>query len=72
MMINELNHHVKNTLATGNRFSGRLAKWSDPKVIRESIDSACSFSRSDDLSTRENREGVGLLDLVNEAIEPSW
>jgi two-component sensor histidine kinase len=48
-----------------------LRKASDPKVIRESIESRLfALSRSHDLLTRENWDGAGLLDLVNEAMEP--
>ena len=72
MMINELNHRVKNTLATVQSIVWQaLRSDSDPKVIRESIESRLfALSRSHDLLTRENWEGAGLLDLVNEAMEP--
>ena len=72
MMINELNHRVKNTLATVQSIVWQaLRSGSDPKVIRESIESRLfALSRSHDLLTRENWEAAGLLDLVNEAMEP--
>ena len=72
MMIDELNHRVKNTLATVQSIVWQaLRKASDPKVIRESIESRLfALSRSHDLLTRENWEGAGLLDLVNDAMEP--
>ena len=72
MMIDELNHRVKNTLATVQSIVWQaLRKASDPEVIRESIESRLfALSRSHDLLTRENWEGAGLLDLVNEAMEP--
>jgi two-component sensor histidine kinase len=72
MMIDELNHRVKNTLATVQAIVWQaLRRGSDPKVIRESIESRLfALSRSHDLLTRENWEGAGLLDLVNEAVEP--
>jgi PAS domain S-box-containing protein len=72
MMINELNHRVKNTLATVQSIVWQaLRSGSDPKGIRESIESRLfALSRSHDLLTRENWEGAGLLDLVNEAMEP--
>lgn len=72
MMINELNHRVKNTLSTVQSIVWQgLRKASDPKVIRESIESRLfALSRSHDLLTRENWDGAGLLDLVNEAMEP--
>jgi PAS domain S-box-containing protein len=72
MMINELNHRVKNTLSTVQSIVWQaLRKGSDPKMIRESIESRLfAFSRSHDLLTRENWDGAGLLDLVNETMEP--
>jgi PAS domain S-box-containing protein len=72
MMINELNHRVKNTLATVQSIVWQaLRKTSDPKAIRESIESRLfALSRSHDLLTRENWEGAGLLDLVKEAMQP--
>ena len=73
MMIDELNHRVKNTLATVQSIVWQaLRRGSDPKVIRESIESRLfALSRSHDLLTRENWEGAGLLDLVNETMEPT-
>jgi two-component sensor histidine kinase len=72
MMINELNHRVKNTLATVQSIVRQaLQSTSDPKVIRESIESRLfALSRSHDLLTRENWESAGLLDLINEVLEP--
>ena len=72
MMINELNHRVKNTLATVQSIVRQaLQNSSDPIVIRESIESRLfALSRSHDLLTRENWEGAGLLDLIHEVLEP--
>ena len=72
MLIDELNHRVKNTLATVQSIAWQaLRKASDPQVIRESIESRLfALSRSHDLLTRENWKGAGLLDLVNAALEP--
>jgi PAS domain S-box-containing protein len=72
MMIDELNHRVKNTLATVQSIVWQaLRKASDPEAIRESIESRLfALSRSHDLLTRENWEGAGLLDLVKEAMAP--
>src|SRR6202045_1799245 len=72
MMINELNHRVKNTLATVQSIVWQaLRSGSDPKVIRESIESRLfALSRSHDLLSRENWEGAGLLDIVHDALEP--
>jgi two-component sensor histidine kinase len=72
MLIDELNHRVKNTLATVQSIAWQaLRNASDPEVIRESVESRLfALSRSHDLLTRENWKGAGLLDLVNAALEP--
>ena len=72
MMIDELNHRVKNTLSTVQSIVWQaLRKDSDPKTIREAIESRLfALSRSHDLLSRENWKGAGLQDLVKEAMEP--
>lgn len=72
MLIDELNHRVKNTLATVQSIvSQALQKDPDPKVAQEAIESRLfSLSRSHDLLSRENWKGAGLRDLVEAALEP--
>ncbi len=72
MLIDELNHRVKNTLATVQSIVWQaLRNTSDPEAIRESIEARLfALSRSHDLLTRENWEGAGLLDLIKAALEP--
>ena len=72
MLIDELNHRVKNTLTTVQSIvSQALRNASDPAVIRESIESRLfALARSHDLLTRENWESAGLLDVVKAALEP--
>jgi PAS domain S-box-containing protein len=72
MLIDELNHRVKNTLATVQSIVWQaLRKSAPPEVIRESIESRLiALSRSHDLLTREKWEGVGLRELVNGALKP--
>jgi PAS domain S-box-containing protein len=72
MLIGELNHRVKNTLATVQSIAWQaLRKSSDPEVIREAIESRLlALSRSHDLLTRENWRGAWLRDVVDEALEP--
>jgi PAS domain S-box-containing protein len=72
MMINELNHRVKNTLATVQSIVWQaLRRDSDPKTIRDAIESRLfALSRSHDLLTREHWESARLLDLVKAAMEP--
>jgi PAS domain S-box-containing protein len=72
MLIDELNHRVKNTLSTVQSIVWQaLRTTSDPKAIRESIESRLvALSRSHDLLTRENWKSAGLLDVINDALEP--
>jgi PAS domain S-box-containing protein len=72
MLIDELNHRVKNTLATVQSIVWQASRTnSDPKVIREAIESRLfALSRSHDLLTRENWESAGLADVLNDALEP--
>jgi PAS domain S-box-containing protein len=72
MLIDELNHRVKNTLSTVQSIVWQaLRTTSDPKAIRESIESRLvALSRSHDLLTRENWKSAGLFDVINDALEP--
>jgi PAS domain S-box-containing protein len=72
MLIDELNHRVKNTLATVQSIVTQAVRnSSDPEVVRESIDTRlAALSRSHDLLGREKWEGAGLLDLIREALAP--
>ncbi|MEY9879006.1 HWE histidine kinase domain-containing protein [Bradyrhizobium sp. USDA 329] len=72
MLIDELNHRVKNTLSTVQSIVWQtLRATTDPKEIRQSIESRLfALSRSHDLLTRERWEGAGLLDIAHDALEP--
>lgn len=72
MLIEELNHRVKNTLSTVQSIVWQAMRTSsDPKVIRESIESRLlALSRSHDLLTLENWDSAGLFDVVKDALEP--
>jgi PAS domain S-box-containing protein len=72
MLIDELNHRVKNTLSTVQSIVWQTLRTpSDPIVMRESIESRLfALSRSHDLLTREKWESAGLLDIVHDALEP--
>jgi two-component sensor histidine kinase len=71
-LIEELNHRVKNTLSTVQSIVWQAFRnSSDAEVIREGIeDRLFALSRSHDLLARENWESAGLVDVVNEALEP--
>lgn len=72
MLIDELNHRVKNTLSTVQAIARLALRASDdPNVIRESIESRIlALSRSHDLLTLHKWEGAGLHDLIDAILEP--
>ena len=72
MLIDELNHRVKNTLSTVQSIVVQALRTpADPETIRESIESRLlALSRSHDLLTSDHWEGAGLHDLVENALEP--
>jgi PAS domain S-box-containing protein len=72
MLIDELNHRVKNTLSTVQSIVWQtLRTTTDPKAIRQSIESRLfALSRSHDLLTREKWESAGLFDIAHDALEP--
>ena len=72
MLIDELNHRVKNTLATVNSIvSQALRSSTDIAAVRGSIEGRLSaLSRSHDLLTRESWKSAGLLDVLQDALQP--
>jgi PAS domain S-box-containing protein len=72
MLIDELNHRVKNTLSTVQSIVWQaLRTLTDPKVIQGAIESRLhALSRSHDLLTRENWKSAGLHDLIEDALAP--
>lgn len=71
-LIDELNHRVKNTLATVQSIVTQAVRNSpDPQVVRETIETRiAALARSHDLLGREKWMGAGLHDLVVEALGP--
>ena len=72
MLIDELNHRVKNTLSTVQSIvTQALRPPTEPAAIRNAIESRIlALSRSHDLLTSGNWEGSGLHDLVDTALHP--
>lgn len=72
LLIDELNHRVKNTLATVQSIVWQAMRaGTDPKMIQEAVESRLfALSRSHDLLTRENWESAGLFDIIHDALEP--
>jgi PAS domain S-box-containing protein len=71
-LIDELNHRVKNTLATDQSIVTQAVRnSSDPKTVREAIETRiAALSRSHDLLGREKWKGAALHDLVVQVLEP--
>lgn len=72
MLIDELNHRVKNTLSTVQSIVTQgLRGRGEPAVIRHAIESRLlALSRSHDLLTTSKWDGAGLHELVVTALEP--
>ncbi|MDB5713765.1 MAG: Chemotaxis protein methyltransferase CheR, partial [Sphingomonadales bacterium] len=72
MLIDELNHRVKNTLSTVQSITRQaLRNATDPASIGKSIDSRIfALARSHDLLTHHNWEGATVRDVINAALKP--
>jgi PAS domain S-box-containing protein len=72
LLIDELNHRVKNTLSTVQSIVWQaLRDRADPAEIREAIESRLfALSRSHDLLSRENWKAASLFDVITDAMEP--
>ncbi len=72
MLINELNHRVKNSLATVQSITVQtLRAATDLQTAREAIDQRiCSLARAHDLLTARNWSGADLTDVAARAMEP--
>jgi PAS domain S-box-containing protein len=71
-LIDELNHRVKNILATMQSIVWQaLRKSTDARVVGEAIEARlAALSRSHDLLTREKWGSTGLHNIVIDALEP--
>ncbi|MFC5083826.1 PAS domain S-box protein [Microvirga arabica] len=73
LLINELNHRVKNTLATVQSIAlqsfrhTNAATGSNVTAFQERL---FALARAHDILTRDNWEGAELRDIVGEVIEP--
>jgi PAS domain S-box-containing protein len=72
LLINELNHRVKNTLATVQSIATQtLRNTESPAAAREAIEGRLiALSRAHNVLTRENWEGAGLTEIVEQGIAP--
>ncbi len=72
LLINELNHRVKNTLATVQSISAQtLRNAATTEEARDAVETRLlALSRAHDILTRENWEGASLNEVVAQAVEP--
>ena len=72
LLINELNHRVKNTLATVQSIAAQTLRNADTmESARSGLEARLfALSRAHDVLTRENWEGAGLIEIVLKALAP--
>jgi PAS domain S-box-containing protein len=72
LLINELNHRVKNTLTTVQSIASQtLRNASTMEEARSALESRLfALSRAHDVLTRENWDSANLRDVVGEAMAP--
>lgn len=71
LLINELNHRVKNTLATVQSLAAQAARAEDPKAAQGAfLDRLMALSRAHDVLTHEHWAGADLSAVVEAALEP--
>jgi PAS domain S-box-containing protein len=72
LLINELNHRVKNTLATVQSIAAQTLRNAATTAEAKQVFEArlMALSRAHDVLTRENWEGAAVCDIVAQALEP--
>ncbi|HEX2553347.1 MAG TPA: PAS domain S-box protein [Microvirga sp.] len=72
LLINELNHRVKNTLATVQSIASQtLRNALSPHQARDDLEGRLiALSRAHDVLTRESWEGANLDEIIAGAVEP--
>ncbi|MBL0405243.1 PAS domain S-box protein [Microvirga aerilata] len=73
LLINELNHRVKNTLATVQSIAVQSFRELGPESdlrVGTFQDRLLALARAHDILTRDNWEGAELRELIGEVIEP--
>jgi PAS domain S-box-containing protein len=72
LLLNELNHRVKNTLATVQSIASQtLRTATSMPTAQEAIESRLfALSRAHDVLTRENWDGAWLREVVAQAMQP--
>lgn len=72
LLVNELNHRVKNTLATVQSLAMQTLRGAENNELARAMFESrlAALSRAHDLLTNENWEGAGLRDVVERALAP--
>jgi PAS domain S-box-containing protein len=72
LLIGELNHRVKNTLATVQSIASQtLRNAPTTQEARDALESRLmALSRAHNVLTRENWESASLMEIVDQAVEP--
>ncbi|RYG85868.1 MAG: sensor histidine kinase [Alphaproteobacteria bacterium] len=70
LMVNELNHRVKNSLATVQSLARQSFRHHDPARLEVFEGRLLALSRSLDLITRTSWNSANLTDIVTAALEP--
>jgi two-component sensor histidine kinase len=72
LLIDELNHRVKNTLATVQSISAQTLRTSDTKEgAQDALEKRLlALSRAHDVLTRESWDGADLVEVIEKALEP--
>jgi PAS domain S-box-containing protein len=72
LLVNELNHRVKNTLATVQSIAAQTLKGGTVSaVVKEALESRLlSLAGAHDVLTQQNWEGADLLSIVERALSP--
>ena len=69
-MVNELNHRVKNTLATVQAIASQTLRGGEP-ALRDNLETRLlALAAAHDVLTRQRWEGASLHDLVAKALAP--
>lgn len=70
LMVNELNHRVKNTLATVQAIASQTLRGGDP-IVRQNLERRLmALAAAHDVLTREKWEGASIDDVVTGALAP--
>jgi PAS domain S-box-containing protein len=72
LLIDELNHRVKNTLATVQSIAAQTLRSSDvPQSVRDAFEARLiALANAHNILTQENWEGAAITDIVRQALVP--